>query len=198
MSPKPIFFPSPAEFRAWLEENHGQTQELLVGFHKRDSGRPSVTWPEAVDQALCFGWIDGVRRSIDASSYTIRFTPRKPSSAWSAVNIGRVKELMAKGLMRPAGLAAFEARLAKKSAVYSYEQRAAAKFDPAAEHRFQADREAWEFFQQQPPGYRRIATYWVISAKREETRARRLATLIQDSAQGRRIAPLTRPGGTHG
>jgi len=194
MSSKPLFFASPAEFRAWLEENHGQAQELSVGLHKRDSGRPSITWPEAVDQALCFGWIDGVRRSIDASSYTIRFTPRKPSSAWSTVNIGRVKELMAKGLMRPAGLAAFEARLAKKSAVYSYEQRATAALDAAAERRFQANKKAWEFFQQQPPWYRRTATYWVISAKREETRAKRLATLIQDSAQGHRIGPLTRPG----
>jgi uncharacterized protein YdeI (YjbR/CyaY-like superfamily) len=191
----PLFFPSPAEFRAWLEENHGRAKELSVGFQKRDSGRPSITWPEAVDQALCFGWIDGVRRSIDGASYTIRFTPRKPTSNWSAVNVGRVKKLMVRGLMRPAGVAAFEARLAKKSAVYSYEQRNTARFDAAAERQFRADKKAWEFFQQQPPWYRRTATYWVVSAKREGTRARRLATLIRDSGQGRPIGPLTRPGG---
>jgi len=193
-SVKPLFFPSPADFRAWLETNHGRLQELLVGFHKRDSGKPSITWPEAVDQALCFGWIDGVRRSFGPSSYTIRFSPRKASSAWSAINIGRVKELTARGLMRPAGLAAFEARLAKKSAIYSYEQRFSAKLDAAAERRFRANQAAWEFFEQQPPGYRRTATYWVASAKMEETRTRRLATLIADSAQGRRIGLLTRPG----
>jgi len=194
MPAEPLFFPSPADFRAWLEKNHQQARELLVGFHKRDSGKPSITWPEAVDQALCFGWIDGVRRSFGPSAYTIRFSPRKPSSTWSAINIGRAKELTAQGLMRPAGLAAFEARLAKKSAVYSYEQRASAQFDAAAERRFRANRAAWEFFEQQPPGYRRTDTYWVVTAKREETRARRLAILIADSAQGRRIGLLTRPG----
>jgi uncharacterized protein YdeI (YjbR/CyaY-like superfamily) len=193
-SVEPLFFPSPADFRTWLEKNHDQARELLVGFRRRDSGKPSITWPEAVDQALCFGWIDGVRRSFGASSYTIRFSPRKPSSAWSVINIGRVKELMAQGMMRPAGLAAFEARLAKKSAIYSYEQRFSARFDGAAARRFQANKAAWEFFQQQPPGYRRTATYWVVSAKMEETRARRLATLIADSAQRRRIGLLTRPG----
>jgi uncharacterized protein YdeI (YjbR/CyaY-like superfamily) len=191
---RPLFFPSPAEFRAWLEENHDKVPVLMVGFYKRDSGRPSITWPEAVDQALCFGWIDGVRRSIDRASYSIRFTPRKPSSTWSAVNIGRVQELISKGLMRPAGLTAFEARLARKSVIYSYEQRAAAKFDAAAEGLFRANKKAWEFFERQPPWYRRTATYWAVSAKREETRARRLATLIRDSAEGRTIGPLTRPG----
>jgi uncharacterized protein YdeI (YjbR/CyaY-like superfamily) len=193
-TPHPLFFASPAEFRAWLEQNHDKVPVLTLGLYKRDSGRPSIPWPEAVDQALCFGWIDGVRRTLDAASYSIRFTPRKPSSTWSAVNIGRVQELTSKGLMRPPGLAAFESRLAKKSAIYSYEQRAAAKLDAAAELEFRANKKAWAFFEQQPPWYRRTATYWVVSAKREETRARRLATLIRDSAAGRAIGPLTRPG----
>ena len=189
---KPRFFATPADFRGWLEKHHATARELVVGFHKRESGKPSITWPESVDQALCFGWIDGVRRSLDAGSYTIRFTPRKPTSTWSAVNMARVKELTEQGLMHPAGVKAFEARLAGKSAIYSYEQRAAASLDDAGERQFRANRKAWEFFQRQAPWYRRVSAYWVISAKREETRARRLETLIADSEAGRRIKPLTR------
>ncbi|MEA2398505.1 MAG: hypothetical protein QOK25_2061 [Thermoleophilaceae bacterium] len=193
---KPTFFKEPDEFRAWLEEHHAEASELLVGFHKKGSGRPSITWPESVDQALCFGWIDGVRRSIDDESYTIRFTPRKKKSTWSAVNIARVAELTERGLMRPAGLAAFEARSAERSGIYAYEQRKTAKLDAAQEKRLRANAKAWDFFQAQPPWYRRTATWWVISAKREETRERRLATLIEDSENGRRLARLTRPTGS--
>jgi uncharacterized protein YdeI (YjbR/CyaY-like superfamily) len=190
---KPTFFATPSEFRAWLERHHATSRELLVGFYKKGSGRPSITWPEAVDQALCFGWIDGVRRSIDETSYSIRFTPRKPTSNWSAINIARVKELGASGLMRPAGLTAFRHRSDKKSAIYSYEQRSAAKLSKGDEGRLKANKKAWAFFLDQPPWYRRTATYWVVSAKKEETRQRRLATLIADSAGGRTIGPLTRP-----
>jgi uncharacterized protein YdeI (YjbR/CyaY-like superfamily) len=167
---------------------------LLVGFHKKDSGKPSITWPESVDQALCFGWIDGVRRSLGATSYTIRFTPRKPGSTWSAINIARVQELTAAGLMYPAGAKAFEARLAHKSAIYSYEQRHTIEFDAALERQFRANKKAWEFFQQQPPGYRRLCTFFVMSAKQQETRARRLARLMEDSEKGQRIKELARPG----
>ena len=191
--PQPLYFPKPADFRAWLEKNHATEAELAVGFYKKDSGKPSITWPESVDQALCFGWIDGVRRSLGDTAYMIRFTPRKPGSTWSAVNIGRVQELTAAGLMHPAGLEAFQRRSQEKSAVYSYEQRHAAAFDAAGERRFRAKRKAWDFFQKQPPGYRRLATHWVMSAKREETRAARLGRLISDSAEGKRILELARP-----
>src|SRR5947199_8664703 len=133
MAPEPIFFGTPAVFGAWLGENHADESELLVGFHKTSSGRPSMTWPESVDQALCFGWIDGVRRSLGEDSYTIRFTPRKPRSTWSAINVKRAQELIEAGLMRPAGLAAFERRSEDRSAIYAYEQRKDAKLDPAAE-----------------------------------------------------------------
>jgi uncharacterized protein YdeI (YjbR/CyaY-like superfamily) len=190
---EPTFFATPDAFRAWLEEHHASATELLVGFHKKRSGKPSITWPEAVDQALCFGWIDGVRRSIDDDSYSIRFTPRKPNSTWSAVNVARVEELTRQGLMRPAGLEAFARRSPERTTTYSYEQRAGAALDPEHERRFRADKAAWAFFQAQPPWYRRAATWWVVSAKREQTRERRLAQLIADSAAGRPIRPLTRP-----
>jgi uncharacterized protein YdeI (YjbR/CyaY-like superfamily) len=190
---EPIFFETPAEFRAWLEEHHADEAELLVGFHKKGSGRPSMTWPESVDQALCFGWIDGVRRGIDEHSYTIRFTPRKPRSTWSVVNVKRAQELVEEGLMRPAGLAAFERRSEDRSGIYAYEQREEAKLDPAAEKEFRANRKAWAFFSDQAPSYRRTATHWVIRAKKEETRRRRLKTLIEDSAAGRTLRHLTRP-----
>ncbi|HKE22529.1 MAG TPA: YdeI/OmpD-associated family protein [Bryobacteraceae bacterium] len=191
-SDAPAFFATPADFRGWLERNHTAAKELLVGFHKKGSGSPSITWPESVDQALCFGWIDGVRRSLGDASYTIRFTPRKPGSTWSAINIARVKELTSAGLMHPAGVTAFEARQAHKSAIYSYEQRHAAQFDAAAERQFRANQRAWEFFQQQPPGYRRLCTYFVVNAKQDATRVRRLARLIADSEAGRRIKELSR------
>ncbi len=191
---EPMFFETPAEFRDWLEEHHTDVAELLVGFHKKGSGRPSMTWPESVDQALCFGWIDGVRRGIDKHSYTIRFTPRKARSTWSRVNVKRAEELVEEGLMRPAGLAAFERRSDDRSGIYACEQRKQAKLDPAAEKEFRADRKAWAFFSEQAPSYRRTATHWVISAKKEETRRKRLKTLIEDSAAGRTLRHLTRPG----
>lgn len=156
---------------------------------------PSITWPQAVDEALCFGWIDGVRKNLDAGSYKIRFTPRIAGSIWSTVNIKRAQELAAAGLMRSAGLRAFERRSQDKSRVYSYEQKKSAELDPAYEKKLKANRAAWEFFQQRPPSYRRAAIWWVISAKQEATRLRRMATLIEDCALGRTIAPLTRKSG---
>jgi uncharacterized protein YdeI (YjbR/CyaY-like superfamily) len=187
------FFASLPEWRSWLEEHHATAQEFWVGFYKRDSGRPSITWPEAVDGALCFGWIDGVRKSIDEISYKIRFTPRKPRSIWSAINVKRANELSANGLMHPAGRAAFENRDGKRSELYSYEQRKTAKFPKEYEKRFCRDKTAWKFFQSQPPWYRRTSTFWVVSAKKEETRLKRLARLIEDSRCQKTIAPLTRP-----
>jgi uncharacterized protein YdeI (YjbR/CyaY-like superfamily) len=187
---EPHFFASPAAFRAWLKKHHASATELLVGFYKKDSGKPSITWPESVDQALCFGWIDGVRRRIDDLSYSIRFTPRKTISNWSAINISRVAELTKLGLMQPAGLRAFEKRREDKSAIYAYEN-AVRTLDPADEKAFRANRKAWQFFNAQAPSYRRVCIYWVTSGKREETRARRLATLIEDSASGRRVGVVT-------
>jgi uncharacterized protein YdeI (YjbR/CyaY-like superfamily) len=189
---EPTFFATAEAFRAWLEAHHAGEQELLVGYYKKGSGKPSITWPESVDQALCFGWIDGVRRGRDDTSYTIRFTPRKRRSIWSAVNIRRFKELAELGLVHPAGHKAFAARADERSAVYAYEQRDNAVLDAAAEQQFRQNARAWEFFQDQPAGYRKTAIWWVISAKKEETRNKRLVTLIDDSAQGRTIAPLTR------
>jgi uncharacterized protein YdeI (YjbR/CyaY-like superfamily) len=190
---EPTFFPTPADLRAWLERNHEKETELLVGFYKKGSGKPSITWPELVDEALCFGWIDGIRRRIDDESYTIRLTPRKSTSTWSSVNIRRVEELANEGRMRPGGLAAFERRSKQRSGIYAYEQRRQAKLEPDQEREFRANAAAWSFFQAQPAGYRQTATYWVVTAKREETRRKRLATLIDDSANGRRLRHLTRP-----
>jgi uncharacterized protein YdeI (YjbR/CyaY-like superfamily) len=189
----PIFFGSPEEFRAWLEEHHATATELLAGFHKKSTGRPTMTWTESVREALCFGWIDGIRRSLGDESYTIRFTPRKPRSNWSSLNVRHVEELIREGRMTPAGLAAYEARTPERTGVYAFEQRHAARLEPDQEERLRADPKAWEFFQAQPASYRQTAIYWVVSAKREETRARRLATLISDSAAGRRLAQLTPP-----
>jgi uncharacterized protein YdeI (YjbR/CyaY-like superfamily) len=190
---QPRFFATPADLRAWFADHHETADELLVGFHKVGSGRPSVTWPEAVDEALCVGWIDGVRRRVDETSYTIRFTPRRPRSTWSAVNIKRAAELIAEGRMRPAGLAAFERRTDDRSAIYSYEQRHSAALGAEYEGLFRADPGAWAWVAVQPSSYRKAAVWWVISAKREDTRRRRLATLIDDSAHGRRISLLRRP-----
>ena len=192
------FFATPADFRAWLAEHHETADELWVGFHKKATGRPSITWPEAVDEALCVGWIDGLRRSLGDESYMIRFTPRKPRSTWSAVNIARAEELVAQGRMQPAGLAAFEARSDDNSAIYAYEQRHAARLEPEQEREFRANEQAWEYFESRRPSYRKSAIWWVVSAKREETRAKRLRTLIEDSAQGRTIRHLTRPGDRSG
>jgi uncharacterized protein YdeI (YjbR/CyaY-like superfamily) len=190
---EPKFFATPAEWRKWLEQNHDKEKELLVSFYKKESGKPSITWPESVDAALCFGWIDGVRRSVDESSYSIRFTPRKSRSIWSAVNTRRMRELMQQGLVHPAGLKAFEARDEKRSGVYSFEQRSAAELSPEQLNLFRANKEAWQFFRAQPPGYQKTTTWWVVSAKREETQRKRLMTLIEDSAAGRRIRGLARP-----
>jgi uncharacterized protein YdeI (YjbR/CyaY-like superfamily) len=198
MTLTPTFFPTPADFRAWLEANHQTEKELLVGYFKKDSGKPSITWPESVDEALCYGWIDGVRRSLGETSYCIRFTPRKARSIWSAVNVRRMGELIAEGRVQPAGIKAFEQRTEDKTAIYAYEQRGAASLDAGQEALFRATPGAWEFFQAQPAGYRKTATWWVVSAKREETRRSRLDTLIQDSAAGRTIKQLTRPGSTTG
>jgi uncharacterized protein YdeI (YjbR/CyaY-like superfamily) len=191
---KTLFFATPADFRAWLDKHHATEAELSVGFYKRGSGKPSLTWPESVDAALCYGWIDGVRNSIDAISYRIRFTPRKPTSTWSAVNVKRVAELTKLGLMRPAGVRAFEARKGDKTGIYAYEQRRDAKLSPAYEKQFRANQKAWEFFQAQPPWYRRTAAYRVISAKQEATRQKRLAELIRDSEAGLSIKELRRLG----
>ena len=189
---KPKFFATPAAFRAWLERNHGRAKVLWVGFQKRDTGVPSITWPESVDEALCFGWIDGVRYRVDADRYMIRFTPRRSDSVWSSLNIRRMKVLFRAGRVTPAGEAAWEARDAKRSGVYSFEQRKDPVFDPALLKRFKANAAAWAFFESQPPGYRRLCTFWVMSAKKEETREKRLATLIADSAAGRRLKGLER------
>jgi len=189
---RPIFFKTQSAFRAWLEKNHATKKELLVGFYKKSSGRPSITWPEAVDEALCFGWIDGVRKSIDEARYTIRFTPRTARSVWSAVNIKRAKELKKQGLMHPAGIAAFARRSEEQSRIYSYERKRAA-LDPAFEQRFRANKRAWAFFESQPPSYKKAAVWWVVSAKREETKLRRLDALIDHSGRRERVPPLTPP-----
>lgn len=189
---KTFFFATPAEFRAWLEKNHAAHTELSVGFYKRDSGKPSITWPESVDVALCYGWIDGVRNSIDAVRYCIRFTPRKPTSTWSAINVKRVSALGKLGLMHAAGMKAFEARRGDKTGIYAYEQRKTAKLPPAYEKLFRANKKAWAFFQSQPPWYQRTAAYRVISAKQEATREKRLAELIRDSEARLSIKELRR------
>jgi len=187
---KPTFFESPSKLRAWLEKHHAQEKELWVGFHKKASGKASITWPEAVDTLLCFGWIDGIRKSVDETSYTIRVTPRKPKSKWSAMNVKRIRELKKLGLVHAKGLKAFEERTAENT--YSYEQRVVAKLGGHFEKVFRANKKAWEFFQSQAPSYQRTATWWVISAKKEETKLKRLERLIEDSARGQSIAPLRR------
>jgi uncharacterized protein YdeI (YjbR/CyaY-like superfamily) len=189
---KPKFFAKPAAFRRWLSRNHATTHELWVGFYKKSSGKASITWPESVDQALCFGWIDGIRKSLDPDSYVIRFTPRKPGSYWSAVNTKRAQQLIELGLMEEPGQAAFSRRDAKKTAQYSFE-RESAEFDEGLVAQFRTNRRAWTFFQSQPPGYRKTATWWVVSAKRDATRQKRLATLIAESEAGQRIGLLRRP-----
>jgi uncharacterized protein YdeI (YjbR/CyaY-like superfamily) len=189
------FFAGPDEFRAWLEANHETESEVVVGFHKTHTGRREMTWTESVREALCFGWIDGITRRIDDDRYCIRFTPRKPGSNWSAVNVKHVEALTREGRMHAAGIAAFEARPREQTGVITYENRHEAKLSPEQEAQLRANESAWEFFRAQPPGYRQMAIFWVVSAKREETRVRRLATLIDDSAHGRRIAALRAPEG---
>jgi uncharacterized protein YdeI (YjbR/CyaY-like superfamily) len=187
----PRFFKSPAAFRAWLARHHASARELLVGFHKRHTGTPSLTWPESVDEALCFGWIDGVRRRLDAERYTIRFTPRKTGSTWSAVNLRRMRVLLRDGRLRPAGLKVFQERDRKKAGRYSYEQRRRIKLPPRLAKLVRAVPEAWAHYRKQAPWYQRTAAFWVVSAKQEGTRLKRLAHLIACSARGRSIAPLT-------
>ncbi len=189
---EPVFFPTAAAFRTWLKRNHAKEREIWVGLHKKHTGKPSVTWPEVVDEALCFGWIDGIRRSIDADAYANRVTPRRKGSNWSAVNIRRVAVLTAEGRMQPPGLAAFALRDEARSEVYSFDRPDEPTLDAAQLKAFRAKPKAWRFWESQPPGYRRIASHWVVSAKREETRANRFATLLKDSAAGLRIAMLRR------
>lgn len=189
---EPRFFATRAKWRAWLEKHHNSKPELDVGFHKKGSGLKSMTYPEAVEEALCFGWIDGVRYSIDATSYRNRFTPRRKGSYWSDVNLAKAEELIAQGRMHPAGLAEFEKRDRSASRRYSFEQR---KLGLSAEYEatLRANVSAWEFFQAMPPSYRKPASWWVMSAKKEETRQRRLATLIECSAARRKVPPLAPP-----
>jgi uncharacterized protein YdeI (YjbR/CyaY-like superfamily) len=189
---RPTFFKSGAQFHAWLERHHAAETELLLGFYKKGSSTKGITYREALDEALAFGWIDGVRRALDADSYTIRFTPRKPRSIWSAVNIRRVDELTAAGRMADAGHAAFAKRDEARSAIHAYE-RAAAELDAESTKTFKADKKAWAFYRAQAPWYQRTSTYWVVSAKRPETRERRLAILIEYSRNGERLPQLTPP-----
>ncbi len=186
------FFASPDELRAWLAEHHETEGELLVGLDRKGAAEPRITWPQLVDELLCVGWIDGVRRGIDERSYSIRITPRKVKSTWSAVNVRRYRELEAAGRVLPAGRAAWERRDDARTAIYAYE-RAHAAFDAEQEARFRAEPGAWAFFSALAPSYRRVAVHWVTSAKKPETRERRLARLIEDSAAGRRLRHLTRP-----
>lgn len=192
---EPRFFETKAQWRRWLAANHARERELWVGFHKVATGKPSLTWPQSVDEALCFGWIDGVRRSVDATCYVIRFTPRRPASKWSAVNVRRVAELEREGRLAPAGRKAFEGRK-QKPADYSYEERHRARFSSAQEQRFRSALPAWAFFQAQAPWYRRTTIFWVVSAKKEATRERRLSALIEASARGKRIGLLERKPGS--
>ncbi|MCS7459082.1 YdeI/OmpD-associated family protein [Paenibacillus doosanensis] len=189
---EPLFFADPAQFRAWLEEHHEQADALLVGYYKKGTGRPSMTWPESVDEALCYGWIDGVRKGIDSESYMIRFTPRKPSSIWSTVNVKRVAELTELGRMRPAGLHAFEKRREDKTGIYSHEQKIPAELGGDYEAIFRANAKAWEFFQSRSASYRKTSIHWIVSAKKEETRMKRLNALIAASEQGLTVDPFTR------
>ena len=186
MAQSPAFFATEVEFRDWLMANHDTAPELLVGFWKKGSGKPSIDWPQARDQALCFGWIDGIRKSLGDEAYTIRFTPRRKGSIWSKVNVERFNALSDAGLMTPAGVRAYEENK-HRSGLYSYEK-PLASLTAEEEGTFRANKAAWAHWQAQPPGYRKLVLNWVTTAKRPETRAKRLATLIEDSAAGRRIA----------
>lgn len=183
---RPVFFSSPSDFRKWLEKNHAKKSELLVGFWKVHTGKPSMKWSESVDEALCFGWIDGVRKSIDGDSYTIRFSPRKPDSNWSGINIKKIDELKKKGLMHPAGITAFNKRDEEKSRIYAYEMEMM-KLDPAYEKKFKSNKKAWTWFQSQGNYYRKVMVKWVMTAKQETTRQSRLKKLIDSSAQEKKM-----------
>jgi uncharacterized protein YdeI (YjbR/CyaY-like superfamily) len=198
MSPTPTprdvqYFSSPDELRDWFDANHETATELWLGYHRKATGRPTVSWSEAVDEALCVGWIDSVRYRVDEERSAQRFTPRRKGSVWSAINVAKVASLTAEGRMRPAGLVAYEARDPARTAIYSYERDAAA-FRPEEEARFRANQVAWSDWEARPPGYRKTATHWVTSPKREETRARRLDTLIESHAAGRKPDALYAPG----
>jgi uncharacterized protein YdeI (YjbR/CyaY-like superfamily) len=182
----PIFFPTQHVFREWLEKNHDKETELLVGFYKVNSGKPSMNWSQSVDEALCFGWIDGVRRSVDAESYSIRFTPRKPKSIWSAVNIAKVAELTEKGLMQSAGITAFEKRQETKSKIYAYENETK-ELSNQFEEKFKANKTAWNFFKSQAPSYKKTMIYWIMTAKQDATKLARLEKTIAESEQMKRM-----------
>lgn len=188
---KPVFFASPSKLRAWLQQHHARKSELWIGFHKKGSGKPSITWVEAVDALLCFGWIDGIRKSVNATSYAIHVTPRKHHSKWSAINVSRVHPLKKLGLLQSAGLLAFEIRTAENT--YSCEQRNAVELGARYQRQFSENKAAWKFFRSRTPYYQRTATWWVISAKKEQTRLKRLATLIAGSQHQQLIGPLRRP-----
>lgn len=181
-----VFFPTPSDLRKWFRHNHATERELWIGFYKKNSGRPSVTWPESVDEALCVGWIDGIRKSIDEESYMIRFTPRRRGSIWSAVNIKRVEALTNEKRMEGKGLAAFADRRENKSGIYSYEQRGDQLPEPYA-GLLRRNKKAWQFFQSEPPSYRKMIGWWVVSAKQEKTRLKRLQKLISESARQKRL-----------
>ncbi|HEY4272660.1 MAG TPA: YdeI/OmpD-associated family protein [Candidatus Udaeobacter sp.] len=183
---KSKFFRTAADFRVWLEDNHATATELWIGFYKKNSGKPSITWPESVDQALCFGWIDGVRKRVEEISYQIRFTPRRRGSIWSAINIKRARELVKQKQMRPVGLEAFGARIENKSGIYSYEQQSTELQQPYA-GLLKKNKAAWDFFKTQSPSYRKMIGWWIVSAKKEETRMSRLAKLISESAKRKRL-----------
>jgi uncharacterized protein YdeI (YjbR/CyaY-like superfamily) len=186
---KITFFPTQSDLRKWFTRNHKQSDEIWVGYYKKDTGEKSITWQESVDEALCFGWIDGIRKSINEESYKIRFTPRRKGSNWSAVNIKRIKELIKLGLVKPAGLKVFKNRDAKKDEQYSFEQQKV-ELPKTFEKKIKANSKAWEYFIKLPPYAKRLSTWWVISAKREETKLKRLDILIQCSEEGRKIPPL--------
>lgn len=185
MSQQPTYFATAADFRQWLEKNHRSAEELLVGFWKKGSGKPSIDWPQARDQALCFGWIDGVRRSLGEDAYTIRFTPRRKGSIWSKVNVERYAALTDAGQMTEAGVRAYEENK-HKSGLYAYENKLA-KLAGEDEAMFRRNKAAWSDWEGRPPGYRKVVLHWVTSAKRPETRAKRLNILIESSAAGDKI-----------
>jgi uncharacterized protein YdeI (YjbR/CyaY-like superfamily) len=190
--PEAVYFKSPADFRQWLAKHYATSTEILVGYHKKATGKPSMTWTESVDEALCYGWIDGVRRRVDGDRYTIRFTPRKATSIWSAINIKRVEELAAKGRMQPAGLAAFERRREDRSCIYSFEQETI-ELPKEAELRFRKNPRAWKNFQKMSASYRKTVAWWIICAKQEGTREKRISVLITHSAKGLKVKHLRRP-----
>lgn len=190
---KPKFFKKPSDFGKWLAQNHDKKEELIVGYYKVATGKPSMTWSESVDEALCYGWIDGIRRKHDEESYTIRFTPRRPKSIWSAVNLAKIVQLTKEGRMQPAGLKVYKNRSDNKLNGYSFEQKKGdIKFTKEYEALLKKNKEAWTFFKSQAPYYKRTATWWVISAKREETRLKRLTQLIQDSEMQLKVKPFRR------